>query len=288
MSVLGGGSLPTFVGVGPGRAGTSWLYEVLLEHPEVCTARGIKETQFFNEYFDKGPGWYRSFFDECDSAKARGEISNLYIYDPRVANRIKATVPDCKILICMRNPYERIQSVYTFKLREGALDCSFEEALKEMPELIERSRYYSLMKPFYQAFGKERIFLVFFEDIAGRPHKLCRELFRFLGVEEGFVPSVVERKVNQAIVPRFPLVANVTKGTARLMRRMGLHGPLTWAKRSDTLKGLIFKEYDYKREDLVGPSARQLIDPVVLPELEKLETLLGRPLTGWWPEGIER
>jgi hypothetical protein len=278
-------ALPTFICVGPGRAGTSWLYEVFLEHPEVCMAKGIKETQFFNENFNKGLGWYEAFFEGCGGARAKGEISNLYIFDPRVAERIKATVPDCKILICMRNPYERIQSVYSFKLREGALGCSFEEALKRMPELIERSRYYSLMKPFYEAFGKERIFPVFFEDIARRPLGLCRELFRFLGVDEDAVPSVIGKKVNRAIVPRFPLAAMTTKGVARLMRRMGLYWPLTRAKRSDTLKGIFFKAYDYKKEVMIGPSERALIDPVVLPELDKLEALLGRPLTGWRPVG---
>jgi hypothetical protein len=280
-------TLPTFICVGPGRAGPSWLYEVLLEHPEVCTAKGIKETQFFNENFDKGIEWYSVFFSDCGRAKARGEISNRYLFDSNVAGRIKALIPECKIIICMRNPYDRIQSVYSFKLREGALHCSFEEALRKMPTLIEENRYYSLMKPYYDTFGKDKIFLVFFEDIERRPRGLCTDLFHFLGVEEGFIPSMIEKKINQAIVPRFPLVATITKGAARLMRGIGLYRPLTWAKRSDVLKGLLFKKYNYRQENLMNAPARALIDIVVLPELVKLEAFLGISLSNWTTERSE-
>ncbi|MBI4653429.1 MAG: sulfotransferase domain-containing protein [Nitrospirae bacterium] len=111
--------LPNFICIGTGRAGTSWLYKVLLEHREVCTAKNIKETQFFNIHYEKGVGWYKKFFEDCGKASAVGEISNRYIFDPAVPERIRKTVPDCKIIICLRNPYERIQSVYSFKLRGG-------------------------------------------------------------------------------------------------------------------------------------------------------------------------
>lgn len=274
-------SLPSFICIGPGRAGTSWLYEVLSEHPEVCMAKCIKETQYFNENFDKGLEWYKTFFDGCREARARGEISNRYIFDPLVARRIKATISDCRILICMRNPYERIQSVYSFKLREGALDCSFEEALIKMPELIEENRYYSLLNPYYEIFGHENVFLLFFDEITAKPRELCKELFRFIGADDEFIPLVAEKKVNQAIIPRFPLAAHLTKGTAILMRRLELYGPLTWAKRSNILKALFFKEYDYKQERLMSPSAKSLLDPVILPELDKLEALIGKSLADW-------
>ena len=48
--------LPDFICIGAGRAGTSWLYEMLREHPEIFTARDIKETHFFDDYYDRGSG----------------------------------------------------------------------------------------------------------------------------------------------------------------------------------------------------------------------------------------
>ena len=78
-------SLPNFICVGFGRTSTLWLYEVLLEDPEVCTAKNLTETWFFSEQYEKGADWYGTFFAHCGVVTARGEISNRYITSPEVA-----------------------------------------------------------------------------------------------------------------------------------------------------------------------------------------------------------
>ena len=50
---------PTFLYIGAPKAGSSWLYEILREHPEVFVPTA-KDTQFFDYYFDKGFDWYLS------------------------------------------------------------------------------------------------------------------------------------------------------------------------------------------------------------------------------------
>jgi len=54
--------LPTFVFIGPGRSGSTWMYELLRSHPDVCLGRGTKETLFFEKHYDRGVDWYESFF----------------------------------------------------------------------------------------------------------------------------------------------------------------------------------------------------------------------------------
>ena len=80
--------MPNFVGVGPGRSGTTWLYEVFLEHPEIGMAK-VKETQFFHKNYSRGSDWYESLFVDVADKKAIGEISNEYIFDPVVPGRLK-------------------------------------------------------------------------------------------------------------------------------------------------------------------------------------------------------
>jgi hypothetical protein len=273
--------LPNFICVGPGRAGTSWLYELFLGHPQVCMAKDIKETQFFNENYEKGLPWYERFFDHCKESNARGEISQRYIFDSKVPERIKATIPDCRILICLRNPYERIQSVYTYKLREGKVTYSFEEALRRMPELIEENRYSSRVKPYLDIFGRENLFFIYYEDLKSDPAKLCKGLFYFLGVKEDFVPKSAFEIVNQATIPRSVVVAKMAAGGARIMRKVSLYKLLTWAKRSDVLSRLLYREYRYDREDLLTLAAKAYIGRVFLEDIEKLESLLGRSFDGW-------
>ncbi|MDH4161664.1 MAG: sulfotransferase domain-containing protein [Nitrospirota bacterium] len=273
--------LPDFICVGPGRAGTSWLYEILREHPGICMARNIKETQYFDRHFAKGVGWYGEFFQDCPGAAVKGEISNRYVFDPRVAERISSLLPQCKIIICFRNPYERIQSVYSFKIREGVLTCGFLEAIQRDPRLIEENRYFTVVEPYYRLFGRDHIFPLFFEDISGRPEQLCRNLFTFLGVDATAQPPSMREKINRAIIPRLPGIAPLTKGTARVLRTMGMHRMLTWAKRSEWLKQLLFKEHGYHEENLLTQEARALIDPVVGPEIDRLQVLIDKDLSHW-------
>ena len=48
-----------FIVVGPGRSGTSWLFNLLKEHNDILMPK-IKETEYFNNNFHKGNGWYHS------------------------------------------------------------------------------------------------------------------------------------------------------------------------------------------------------------------------------------
>ena len=46
-----------FIGIGAQKAGTSWVYACLYEHPEICAP--IKEIHFFSRSrFTKGREWY--------------------------------------------------------------------------------------------------------------------------------------------------------------------------------------------------------------------------------------
>lgn len=273
--------LPNFICVGPGRSGTTWLYEVFLEHPQIGLAKNIKETQFFNENWHRGLGWYEAFFEDVADRPAVGEISNRYIFDPQVARRIVDTLPDCRILVCVRNPYQRIQSNYLFKRREGQLSGSLEEAIDARPDLIEDCRYSVFMARFLEMFSREKVFFVVFDDIAQRPDQLCRDLFRFLGVDAEFVPSVLHKKINEAILPRFQLFGILTKFAARVLRSMGLYRVLTAAKRSNVVKMLLFRPAPQKRDAELTAAARSRLDSIFAAEIAWLEKTVGRDFSMW-------
>ena len=183
--------LPDFLGVGPGRAGTSWLYEVLRAHPEVGLAKDIKEVYFFDRNFERGLDWYASFFAHCsDEQKACGEITNRYIFEPRLLERVLAVIPGCRFIVCIRNPFERIQSVYSFRLREGGLACSFAEALRREPSLIDENRYSRLLAPYLQNVDRSRLFFLLYDDLAVDPFGVAKQVLAFLGVADSEVPAL--------------------------------------------------------------------------------------------------
>src|SRR4051812_32958483 len=105
-------ALPTFLGIGVPRAGTTWLHELLSSHPEVYVPVRRKELSFFNLYYDRGTRWYQKFFPseaEADRYRALGEITPYYFYGPECPERI-ARLGVGKLLLILRHPVERAWS----------------------------------------------------------------------------------------------------------------------------------------------------------------------------------
>ena len=60
--------LPNFLYIGTSKAGSTWIYHVLAEHPQVFIAPA-KGVYFFDAHFDRGLDWYGDHF-----RKARDEM----------------------------------------------------------------------------------------------------------------------------------------------------------------------------------------------------------------------
>ena len=55
---------PTFLHLGPGKAGSTWVHETLLTHPEVYLTPA-KDLYFFSRYYDRGRQWYVNQFADA-------------------------------------------------------------------------------------------------------------------------------------------------------------------------------------------------------------------------------
>ncbi len=86
--------LPEIIGAGPGRTGTTWLHRVL--EGRVDLPYGVKETQFFNTFYDKGIDWYAHHFRYATGDRKIAEICP-YFFHPLAPDRIKAHIPNCRI-----------------------------------------------------------------------------------------------------------------------------------------------------------------------------------------------
>src|SRR2546427_8680745 len=76
-------TLPTFLGIGVPRAGTTWLHTLLSGHPDAYLPTRRKEVRFFDRHFDRGVEWYEGFFSPPEGTggyRAIGEISPHYLY----------------------------------------------------------------------------------------------------------------------------------------------------------------------------------------------------------------
>jgi Sulfotransferase domain len=132
----GSGALPDFVIIGAEKAGTTFLYWQLCQHPYVEPA-AEKELHFFDspKWSNRDVRWYRSQFPPPawrDGQKViTGEASPYYLFHPTSPFRASETMPDVKLIALLRNPVDRAYSAYNHKVAAKWEPLSFEEALAE-------------------------------------------------------------------------------------------------------------------------------------------------------------
>jgi hypothetical protein len=122
--------LPTFLVLGAQKAGTTALFAYLREHPDV-TGPPWKEVSFFDRHYARGLRWYRGNFPlRGRRAGAVGEASPSYLFHPLAPERVRAALPDARLVAILRNPVDRAHSHYQHEVALGREALSFEEALE--------------------------------------------------------------------------------------------------------------------------------------------------------------
>ncbi len=220
--------LPNFLVVGAAKAGTTSLYYYLKEHPEIYLPE-IKEPKFITsqivEYSFRGNGdelvkkgiikriaEYAALFTGSENATAIGEASadTLYYYEKSVSI-IKSYLGVPKILIILRNPIERAYSAYTHLIRDDREPLDFMEALVEEEfrkaanwEFIwfykDVGLYYKQVKAYLENFDQVKIYL--FDDLKKNTLGVVQNIYRFLDVDDSFVPASISDKFNVSGIPK--------------------------------------------------------------------------------------
>jgi hypothetical protein len=216
-----------FLVIGAQRCGTTYLHELLADHPEIAMARPVRpEPKVFlsEEVLDRGVEWYdQTWFPHAGTAGLLGEKSTSYLESPDAVARVSAVLGRPQIVVQLRDPVERAVSNWGFTRSHGMEDRPVAEALARNlegplpwdPELtsvspyayLERGRYADYLAPWQHAFpGLVRV--QFLEDLVERPD-LVGELYEWLGVDPGVRPDSLGQQVNQAERPEDSLDAQL-------------------------------------------------------------------------------
>lgn len=229
-----------FVGVGAQKAGTSWLYACLYEHPEIHAP--IKEIHFFgrNKFDTMGIEWYRNMFRSAQG-KLCGEFSTSYLENSEIAaGQIHSMNPQAKIIMSVRNPVDRAFSNYTNDLTSGAVakEIEFFTAMKRNPKYIDRGLYGKHLECFLQFFPRKQIHIIDFHEISTDPTSVIGQLYKFLGVKDTFRPWALQKKINKVHVPKHIWLDKLIVQCAAFLTDKKLH-QLRWAIRKTGVTDVI-------------------------------------------------
>jgi hypothetical protein len=275
------GRLPNFLYIGTSKAGSTWLYRVLADHPDVFMAPE-KGTYFFDSHFERGYDWYLQQFRRVNDEKIVGEISHGYLHSPDAAARIAERMPQVKLMVCLREPTDRAFSAYLDSVKNGRFSGSFEEALEENTSLIERGCYASCIERYLDRFGREQLHVQAFDDLKSDPQQCADELFRFLDVPTRILTEGDRKKAMPAALPRSKVAMQIAKSAARKLGRVGLKTVRGRLKRSSLVRNVLYRPLSDAERPTMNPATRDRLKDRFRDEVVKLGALVGTSLAARW------
>ncbi len=213
-------SCPDFMCMGFQKCGTSTLYQLLKQHPQVVLCRDVKEPMYYRvpllHLLGGGKTYYsKRYFGHIapEDTRLRGEINAGLTYGGCAKKLHNDLDPDVKMIFMLRNPVDRSFSAYKYFLARGFLPLwvvrmdeqyGHAEAFDRYVHRILESRWHSrrMMKhrlkylvlsqsrfgfcidEYLRYFPGENMQFVFFEDFVADQHKSCQEIYDFLGIED--------------------------------------------------------------------------------------------------------
>ncbi len=296
--------MPTFIIIGAAKAGTTALHSYLGQHPMVYFTR-LKEPNFFafegetvafcgpgddytiNSYSVTDLATYQAGFCRASGETARGEASVIYLYNEKAPRRIRHHVPDARLIIILREPIERAYSSFLFAKRDGrelyddflravaAEESRIREGWQHLFHYTQVGLYHEQLLRYYDLFPADQIKVFLYEDLKTAPLEVIAEIFRFIGVDDSFVPDMSYR----------PFVSGIPR--SRALQRL-LFKPFA-AKR--VIKHFVPEGARQRLKEAISarnvmrppmpPEARERLLPIFREDILKLQGLIDRDLGHW-------
>ncbi len=288
MSISKHLSIPNLFIVGAAKAGTTSLYEYLVQHPDIYMSP-VKEPHYFSDVYRQNnkrlsrkpisdEKTYLSLFEAVTNERVIGEASTSYFGNENAPSRIYAFNPKAKIIVMLRDPVERAYSYYLQRVREGGETGGFYEAVREQADrqskewrpYLDAGFYSKKIEKYKNLFG-DQIQLLIFEEFIREPIDSMARVFDFLEVDTSITEHLSYGKHNPYRIPRNALASKLIRGS--LPRRIG---------------HFVFPDRfrRFFRESLLRPTekpamsdeAREFLISLYEEEVDRVQTMFGRPL----------
>jgi len=247
---------------------------------------------------------YLELFHGAGGAQQAGEASVLTLYSKTAPHEIQELSPSARIIIMLRDPLEMVVSLHAHNLLVGHEDLpDLEQALAAEPErrrgrrlsstcflpaALQYSalgRYAEHVRRYQEAFGRDRVRCILFDDLKNDPERTYRETLAFLGLDPDGLPEFKvhnerqrwrSRRAGRVMVTTFSLVYTLCSHLpTRILRKSVL----------STL-GILF--YLSTRTNLtkaprspISAELRDRLRALFGEDVEQLAGILDRDLSSW-------
>lgn len=203
--------MPEIFIVGTMKGGTTILYDYLLTHPRVVSGAS-KEIHYFSLYTAKGDAWYIDQFPDRPEDVYSVDASPTYFdaaFTTAIPGHIKASVPNAKPILIIRDPIERaishFQHLQTVSHKELFSSVDINEFFARAPEncitqadtydyflhqCLSFSAYYRQAMNYFTVFEKTEVLILRNEELRGAAaSSTMRRVFAHCGLD--WTPSSI-------------------------------------------------------------------------------------------------
>jgi hypothetical protein len=221
------GRVPDFFVIGHQKCGTTALYHMLRDHPQIFLSE-YKEPRFFapelrppraHETPDRPQtlAGYQALFAGAEAGQLIGDTSPQYIRSPTAAARIATLRPNARIIAILREPAGYLRSYHMeMVINHVEPEKDFRKAIELEPErrraaaadgsflppqflYSEHVRYVEQLRRFEARFSREQMHLIVYDDFRRDNEGTVRAVQRFLGVDDTVPLQPVRTSPNEAV-----------------------------------------------------------------------------------------
>jgi hypothetical protein len=299
-------ALPDFLLIGAPKAGTTALHVALSRHPQLALSSNKEPKHFLTDGpppTGGGPGdaqtfaqyvWrredYEALWAHAEPGQLRGESTTLYLRDPAAHERIRAAVPDAKLVAVLRDPVDRAHSNWSH-LRSHGLEpegdflraCLQEDRRAEAGwgpfwRYLGLGTYGAQLEHLYRVFPREQVLVLVYKELREEPVATLDRVCRFLGVEPGLLVELPSENVT-AHVSDSPLNRLLHTG----LRRAGAVGALApeQVRRAASSVAVRVLQREQRTRPALSLEERRLLMPWFYEDITLLEQVTGRSFEHW-------
>lgn len=282
---------PNLFIVGAAKCGTTSLVNTLSSHDDIYFPVQKEPMYYIDDIGIREKSEYLQLYRGREEVII-GDGSTGYLYPDYCAARIKEHCPEAKILIVLRHPARAAFSMWQYLLNHGNETQTFQQALEESETrkradfkaactgwyanylYVDRYKYAGQVERYLDAFGREKVKVIVFEELIRDPGKILSDLWGYLGLKP--MDAKLERE-NVSGRPRSRALKAILDQRKRAVRhivpkrfRAPLRNALARVNTSSEKIVMSAAEYDHFCE---------LAD--LEHEIAKLETLIERKLNAW-------
>lgn len=304
--------LPNVIIAGAPKCGSSSLFQWLSDHPDVCGS-SIKETRYFldpefpgirplSNYHVHGMKGYEEYFDHCtDGRKIILEATPSYLYQRTALESLPGLRSSPSFIFVLRNPSERVYSLYNFAKNNTAdidSNVSFKKFLMEVREgnkggysdapilrdALKHSRYADYLEQWIRAVGTDRVVVLLLDDMKKDPLGFMIEIANRLNIDPGFYENYGFEIRMKTVRIRNQMTHRVLRSVFGQKYKTTRFNPVPIRSLRDFLKKVYLminsshKKEDKSEEDLLEIAE---LDKEFAASKEKLAGMTGKDLSSW-------